>query len=134
MEPPVFPSYINTDAKQQLFTEMMQKAERMPDPIDASAPPAVAINTTVGNMHKTTTWANDQLAPDHEDNWICTSGPGPSSFYSNPTKAVRTLFSWHQIIVSDSDVSNIKYITFLKNPELLAASIQGAFRNKGVNL
>ena len=141
MEPPAFPSYINTDDKRQLFTEMLQIVERILGPIDASAPPAVAINnpavainTTDGNKYKSTAWANIHLAPDREKNWVCTSGPGPSSFYSNPTKAVRTLFNWHQIVVSNSDVSNIKYITSLKNPELLAASIQEAFRNKGVTL
>ena len=106
----------------------------VPNPIDAPAPNAVAINTTIGNMHKNTAWTNVHLAPERKDNWICTSGPGSSSFYSNPTKAVRTLFKWYQFIISDSDLSNIEYITSLQNPELLAASIQEAFQNKGVTL
>ena len=67
-------------------------------------------------------------------NLVCTSGPGISSYYSNPTKAVRTLFNWHNIAISDSDLSNIEYIDSLKHPELLTASVQKAFLNKGIAL
>ena len=69
-----------------------------------------------------------------EENWVCTSGPGISSYYSNPTKAVHTLYNWHNIAISDSDLSNIEYIDSLKHPELLAASVQKAFLNKGIAL
>ena len=124
---PVTVPACNFSAKRKLYTGPEEAAQLVPDPIDALAPPAVATNTTIGNMHKNTARANVHLAPEREDNWICTSGPGASSFYSNPTKVVHTLFNWYQIIISDSDLSNIKYINSLKQPELLAASIQKAF-------
>ena len=125
-KPAAFPDY-NCSAKRRLYTEPEEAAQLVPDPIDAPAQTAIAINTTISNMHKNTAWANVHLAPTREDNWICTRGPGASSFYSNPKKAVRTLFNWYQIIVSDSNLSNIEFINTLKQPELLAASIQKAF-------
>ena len=85
-------------------------------------------------MYKSTVWNNVHLAPTREENWVYTRGPGASSYYSNPKKAVRTLFKWHQLIVSDSDLSNTKYINSLKQLELLAASVQKAFLNKGIAL
>ena len=79
-------------------------------------------------------WANIHLATTREDNWICTRGTGISSYYSNPKKAVHTLFNWHKIAVSDSDLNNIEYIDSLKQPMLLAASVQKVFLAKGITL
>ena len=134
MKPAAFLDWANTDAGRNFFTRVMQQSELLPNPMDAQAQTAAAINNTIGNMYKSTAWANVHLAPMREENWICTRSPGASSFYRNPTKAVHTLFNYHQIIVSDSDLSNIEYINSLKQPELLATSVQKAFLNKGVTL
>ena len=134
MKPTAFPDWANTTFRQNLFTHVKQQSELLPDPTDAQAQTASAINNTIGNMHKSTAWANVHLAPTREENWVCTRGPCASNNYSNFTKAVRTLFNWHQIIVSNSNLSNIKYINSLKQLEVLGASVQKAFLNKGITL
>ena len=58
----------NCSAKQRLYKELEEAAQLVPNPMDASAPPAAAINTMIGNMHKNTAWANVHLALEREDN------------------------------------------------------------------
>ena len=106
----------------------------LPDPVDKQAQTAAATNNTIGNKFRFAEWANSHLATTREDNWICTRGTGISSYYSNPKKAVHTLFNWHKIAFSDSDLNNIEYIDSLKQPTLLAASVQKAFLAKGITL
>ena len=130
MKPAAFPGWANTSLRQNLFTYAKQQSELLPGPTDAQAQTVAAINNTIDNKHKSTAWANVHLAPTREETWICTRGPGASSYYSNPTKAVHMLFNWHKITVSDSELSNIEYINSLKQPELLATSVQKAFLNK----
>ena len=84
--PIAFPSFFNTPERQAVFTEMMQKAARCPDPTDAQAKTAAEVNTTAGNKYKSAAWANSQLAPMREANWVCTSGPGISSYYKKSHK------------------------------------------------
>ena len=106
----------------------------LPDPIDAQAQTAAATNNTIDNKFQSAEWANIHLATPREDNWICTRGTGISSYYSNPKKAVHTLFNWHKIAVSNSDLNNIEFIDSLKQPTLLVASVQKAFLAKGITL
>ena len=129
-KPVAFPDYANTPAKRVLYTEMMG----LPDPIDAQAQTAVATNNIIGNKFRSAEWANIHLATTREENWICTRGTGISSYYCNPRKAVHTLFNWHKIAVSDSDLNNIEFIDSLKQPMLLAASVQKAFLAQGITL
>ena len=130
----VFPDGCDTPDQRKRYTKFMHTPEMMPASTDAPATTAADVNTTGGNQYKTTAWANDHLAPMSEANLVCTTGPGISSYYSNPTKAVRTLFNWHDIAISDSELSNIEYIGSLIHPERLATSVQEAFRLKGVAL
>ena len=128
----VFQDRIETPEQRKLYTQFMHTAEMNPAPPDAPATTAAGVNTMDGNNYKDTAWANTHLALTSKANLVCTSGPGISSYYSNPTKAVLTQFNWHNIPISENELSNIKYIASLMHPELLAASVQEAFRLKGV--
>ena len=95
----------------------------MPIPGETQPPKAAAVNNTEGNQYKNADWAQKHLAIAREDNWICTKGTGTSSYFSNPKKAVHTLFNWYNKDVTASDLNAIKYINSLKEPMLLAESI-----------
>ena len=112
----------------------MHSAAMISAPPAARAKTAANVNTTDGNIFKDTAWTNNHLAPTREANLVRTSGPGPSSYFANPTKAVSTLFNWHELRMSENELSNIQYIDSLVDPERLAASIVDAFRRKGVTL
>ena len=133
-KPVAFPRFANTPARRVLYPKMMQAAEMMPDLIETQPQTAVATNNTDVNKFQSADWVNINLATTREDNWICTRGTGISSYYSNPKKAVHTLFNWHKRDVSDSDLNNIKFIDSLKQPMQLAESIQRAFHTRGITL
>ena len=103
-------------------------------PLAATAKTTANVNTTPGNIFKDTAWTNNHLVPKRQANLVCTSGPGPSSYFDNPTKAVSTLFNWHNIRMSETELSNIQYIDYLVDPERLAASVVDALRGKGVTM
>ena len=123
MKPAAFPSFVHTDAKHQLYTNMVQAAEMMPDPFETQPQAAAANNNTDVNKFQSTNWAQINLATTREDHWICTKGTGTSSYFSNPKKAVHTLFNWFKADVTDSDLNAIKYIDSLKQPMQLAEFI-----------
>ena len=129
----VFPDYCDTPEKRDRYT-FVHSQEKMPASTAAPATTTANVNTTGGNLFRTTDWANDKLAPTREDNWIETTGPGSSSFYSNPSKAVRTIFNLHDVAITDNELSKIKYIGSLINRDLLVASVKEAFLNKGIAL
>ena len=130
----VFPDFCDTTDKRDRYTRFAHSPEMMPATTAAPATPTANVNTMDGNQSKTTDWANDVLAPTREDNWIATTGPGISSFYSNPSKAVRKIFNWHDVPITDNELSKIKYIGSLINRDLLVPSIEEAFLNKGIAL
>ena len=93
-----------------------------------------AANNKEGNKFQDTDWAHKHLACTREDNWICTKGAGPSSYYSNPKKAVHTLFNWHNKEITANEVNAIQYINTLKEPMRLAESLKIACRDRGIIL
>ena len=93
-----------------------------------------AVNNIEGNKFQYTEWAHKHLASTRKDNWICTKAAGPSSFYSNPKKAVITLFNWHNKEITASKLNAIQYINTLKEPMRLAESIKSACHDRGITL
>ena len=112
----------------------MHSAAMNSAPLAATATTAAGVNTKEGNVYKDTVWTNNHLVPKRQANLVCTSGPGPSSYFDNPTKAVSTLFNWHDIRMSENELSNIQDIDSLVDPERLAASVVNALRGKGVTM
>ena len=92
------------------------------------------VNNIEGNRFQDTEWAHKHLACTREDNWICTDAEGPSSFFSNPKKAVITLFNWHDKKITASEVNAIQYINTLKEPIRLAGSLKIACQDWGITL
>ena len=129
-----FPNAVKTPEQRELYTEFMHSAAMNSAPPAATKKNAANVNTTDGNIFKDAAWANNHLAPKREANLVCTSGPGPSSYFDNPTKAVSTLFNWHEIRISETELSKIEHIDSLVDPERLAASIVDAFRRNGVTM
>ena len=121
LKPAAVPSFITTDTQRQLFMAFMQTM--MPAPIETQTPKVAAINNIDGNKYKSAAWAQLNLATTRKDNWICTKGTGISSYFSNPKKAVHTLFNWYKKDVTDSNLNAIKYIDSLKQPMQLAESV-----------
>ena len=132
MKPAALPSFVNTDAKRTLYMTFIQAM--MPAPIETQTPKAAAINNTDGNKYKSATWAQLYLTPTRKDNCICTKGTSISSYFSNPKKAVHTLFNWFKADVKDSDLNAINYIESFKQPMELAESIRRACYTRGITL
>ena len=112
LKPAAFLSFITTDAKRQLYITFMQAM--MPALFETQTPKVPAINNTDGDKYKSVAWAQLNVVTTSEDHWICTKGAGTSSYFSNPKKAVHTLFNWFKADVTDSDLNAIKYIDSLK--------------------
>ena len=133
-KPATLPSRVDTDANRVLFTAFLRDNGMMPTFGETHPPKASAVNNTDGNKYQDVYWAQTHLAITRKDNWICTKGTGSSSYFSNPKKAVRTLFNWHDKDITASDLDAIQYIHSLKEPILLAESIKSACHNCGITL
>ena len=112
----------------------MQNNDTSPTYGDTNPPDPPPLNKSPGNQSKDVHWVQQHLASSREDNWICTKGAGPRSFINNPTKAVYTLFNWHNKDITASDLKAIEYINSLKEPMLLAESIKSACHDRGITL
>ena len=136
-----FPHSGDAKAKQvidimQQHGDFMQQHGIMPMPLFGNTHQAkkLAVNNIKGNKFRNTELAHKHLACTRKDNWICTKAAGPSSFYSNPKKAVITLFNWHDKEITASKLNAIQYITTLKEPMRLADSIKSACKDRGITL
>ena len=105
---PAFPDSIDTEANRVLFATYMQNNDTSPTYGDTNPPDPPLLNKSPGNQSKDVHWVQRHLASSREDNWICTKGAGLSSYYSNPTKAVYTLFNWHNKDITASDLQAIE--------------------------
>ena len=131
---PAVPDSIDTNPIRVLFETFMQNNSTSPTYGETHQPDPPPLNNSPGNQSKDVHWVQQHLESSREENWICTKGAGARSFINNPTKAVYTLFNWHNKYITASNVQAIEYINSLKEPMLLAESIQSACHERGITL
>ena len=131
---PAVPDSIDTDPIRVLFETYLQNNGTSPTYGDTYQPDPPPLNNTQGNISRDIHWVQQHLESYREENWICTRGVGSRSFIDNPTKAVHTLFNWHNKRITASDVQAIEYINSLREPMMLAESIQSTCHERGITL